>query len=150
MKTLLMTVLFMVSGSVFALDECFTGSWFDPDRVGEGINVEVNKDGALTVAYFYTFDKRGRQIWYSMIGEETLVMESTVVVDDVDFITKTVDVGTAAVEPITNDVMVFGYVRLIEWNPIRKEFTLCDKEADDTCEAIHVYRRLTQPIACTK
>ena len=60
-----------------ALDACYTGSWYDTQRDGEGINIEVLEE--LTVAYFYTFDKNDNQAWFTLLGDKILTMHQTVI-----------------------------------------------------------------------
>jgi hypothetical protein len=144
MKALLISLLLMLSTSVFAVEQCHTGSWFNPDRNGEGINIEFN-DG-LVVAYFYTFDQDGQQVWYTMVGDRVLTIETTVIVEDEsDFITKTVDSGVADIEIITDNVLVFKYNLILDNDG--DEFFLCE---GDQCKAERVYERITQPIPCGK
>lgn len=132
----------MISGTAFAVDSCHTGSWYDKKRNGEGINIEFLK-GAV-VGYIYTFDEYGRQIWYTMYGDEVLTIETTVVLDDSDFVTKTVDTGVASIKMITDDVMHFRYNFILEHDG-DGDFYLCE---DDRCKGERVYERLTQPIPC--
>jgi len=147
MKYFLTILLAIFSINAFALDECFTGSWYDKNRSGEGINIEVNKGGALTVAYFYTFDEDRRQTWFTFVGEKTLTMYQTVLLDYDDFITDEESIGVGVVEPVTNDVLIFAYDRLIKWLPLEEKFVLCNGKFE-TCSATYIYRRLTQPVAC--
>ena len=46
----------------------YSGSWFDPDRPGEGFIVQVLKDGRALVQWM-TFDEVGDQMWMQGIGE---------------------------------------------------------------------------------
>jgi len=130
--------------AVLAVEQCHTGSWYDPNRNGEGINIEF-LDG-LVVGYIYTFDNHGKQIWFTMLGDKILTIETTVVVDDVDFLTKTVDTGVAEIDMITDNVLVFRYNLLLTHNG-DGDFYLCD---DPSCKGERVYERLTQPIPCVK
>jgi len=49
----LFATLFLFAGNAVALDSCVTGSWYSPERSGEGISIEVTDD--LIVAYLYTY-----------------------------------------------------------------------------------------------
>ena len=127
-----------------AIDACYTGSWYDTKRDGEGINIEVLED--LTVAYFYTFDKGGNQVWYTLIGDKILTMHQTVIVEDPDeFITKTVLVGEAEIEVLTNDEIFYQFN--IVWGYVDGKLKRC---TGDRCEGKYLYRRITQPIPCMK
>ena len=59
----------VVDGS-FSITPGITGSWFDSDRAGEGFNVEVvgPVNALQMVAYFYTYDEEGSQMWLSGAG----------------------------------------------------------------------------------
>ncbi|KAA9133467.1 hypothetical protein F3N42_03700 [Marinihelvus fidelis] len=52
------------------LTECENGSWYDRERSGEGINLEVLDENF--VAYFYTYEPRGEiadQTWFLILGD---------------------------------------------------------------------------------
>lgn len=53
----------------FVVTSDIGGTWFDPERSGEGFMVDVAKDGVVAVSY-YTYDKQGRQMW--IIGAGTV------------------------------------------------------------------------------
>lgn len=143
LRSIAIAALVLFSINANALDRCYSGSWSDSQREGEGINIEMN-DGVI-VAYFYTFDVEGRQVWFTMLGESVLTMMTTVLLDDVDFITKTVDTGVAFIEPITANAIRFRYQHIIEWLPVEQEMVICK---GDHCKADRLYKRITQPIAC--
>ena len=49
----------------FTITAGITGSWYDPERDGEGYNIEIvgsSLDPQL-LAYFYTYDDAGNQMW---------------------------------------------------------------------------------------
>ncbi len=48
-------------------DSGYSGSWFDPAHNGEGIILEVLKDGTVVVQWF-TYDKNGGQMWIQGSG----------------------------------------------------------------------------------
>jgi len=55
----------------FNIIPCITGSWFLPERDGEGYNIEIigsELDPDL-LAYFYTYDDAGNQMWLVGAGE---------------------------------------------------------------------------------
>jgi len=145
MKTLLMTVLLMVSGSAFALDACLTGAFHDKERVGEGIQMEFLND-KISAGFFYTFvDKR--PMWYVMSGEEVITLYQVQIVEDdgIDFITKETAVGVASVEFITDNAVLWEFVILQEFDYDKGRFTLCK---GDHCTGSYLYSRITQPIGC--
>jgi len=143
MKAFLTILLFLFSTTAFALDACYTGSWFDPLRDGEGINIEANDQNV--VAYFYTFDRNDRKAWFTLIGDRVLAIFDTILIDDkyLDFRTETVLVGSAIIEPLTNNDLYFQYQFDLEYkNGIKYECV------GDICTGNYLYRRLTQPIPC--
>jgi hypothetical protein len=145
---MLLLCLMLISSSSLALDSCFTGSWFDPVRDGEGINIEVN-DG-LVVAYFYTYDRRQEKTWFTLLGDQVLVIMDTFKVVDKyqDFKTQTVLVGSASIEPLTPNAVYFVYQFDLEYkNGIKYE---CITTDNFSCKGTYLYRRLTQPIPCGK
>ena len=145
MKTLLMTVLLMVSGSAFALPACMTGSYFDPEQAGFGVNIEAYEK--ITAAYLYTFDKDFRPIWYVMVGDEVLTMSVTYVIDDKVFITREVDVGVAEIIPLADGVIRFRYTLIAEVDPDGGKLSLCRGEH---CTGDFVFKQITRPIPCDK
>ncbi len=57
-------------GPSFNITPGITGSWFDPTRDGEGFNVEVigSTLEPQFLAYFYTYDDSGNQMWLTGVG----------------------------------------------------------------------------------
>jgi len=55
--------------SDFVITSGISGTWWDPERSGEGFMIDVAKDGLVVVSY-YTYDKQGRQMW--VIGAGTV------------------------------------------------------------------------------
>jgi hypothetical protein len=57
--------------SDFTITPGISGSWFDQAREGEGFNIEIG--GPVLephmVAYFYTYDNSGNQMWVNGFGE---------------------------------------------------------------------------------
>ena len=128
-----------------ALDNCMTGSWYDPERDGEGINIE--SDGDVTIAYFYTFNRSDKSVWYTMVGGTYLAMYDTFKVDDEfkDFRTETKLVGTASLEPLGFNNIYFQYEFDLEYKNGVKYYCV-----GEICKGSYLYRRLTQPIPCGK
>ena len=55
--------------SNFVITNGISGTWWDPQRSGEGFMIDVAQDG-LVVVSFYTYDTMGQQMW--VIGAGTL------------------------------------------------------------------------------
>ena len=49
----------------YTIVPCITGSWYDPARDGEGYNIEITGSSLdpQVLAYFYTYDENGDQMW---------------------------------------------------------------------------------------
>ena len=58
-------------GSSFSIAPSITGSWYDPARDGEGYNIEIIGPSLepLMLAYFYTYDDTGNQMWLVGTGK---------------------------------------------------------------------------------
>ena len=55
--------------SDFIVTSGISGTWYDPERSGEGFMIDVARDGVVAVS-FYTYDTQGRQMW--IIGAGTV------------------------------------------------------------------------------
>jgi hypothetical protein len=57
--------------SDFTITAGITGSWYDSTRSGEGFNFEILGTALepLLLAYFYTFDDSGNQMWLTGVAE---------------------------------------------------------------------------------
>ncbi|MGB5292522.1 MAG: hypothetical protein WBN41_13855 [Lysobacterales bacterium] len=55
--------------SAYIVNSSISGTWYDPNRSGEGFMIDVARDGIVAVSY-YTYDKQGRQMW--IIGAGTV------------------------------------------------------------------------------
>lgn len=55
--------------SGFVITSGISGTWWDPQRNGEGFMIDVAQDGLVVVSY-YTYDTMGQQLW--VIGPGTL------------------------------------------------------------------------------
>ena len=69
--------------SALTITGAFSGSWYDPSENGHGFNIEVisGPDGNIVLAYWYTFDEDGNQVWgfgTGMVDRDTvfIAMES--------------------------------------------------------------------------
>ncbi len=84
MKSILKYIAFSMVGlwavtSVHAITitSDFTGAWFQPATVGQGIQLQVLSNGSAG-AFWFTFDGNGNQVWALGTGQitgDTLVME---------------------------------------------------------------------------
>ena len=107
-KLLLLLILFSVNA--FALDECYTGSWFE--EPGEGINIEVlnplpDVDGMdeRTIGYFYTYGPDGNHRWYVMdfgIGDVGPMYSTNAQGDESE-------VGSASLDAIDSKTLLFVF-----------------------------------------
>ncbi len=103
-------------GALFAgnrlIDGSLSGSWYHPDRAGEGFMIEVLPDGRV-IASWYTYDAEGRQVWLYGTGE----------IDEQ---------GVARVEVYITDGARFGSafdpndVNLVLWGTLTFRFSDCD------------------------
>lgn len=59
------------AANALTITGAFTGSWSDPGENGHGFNFEVipGPNGNIVVAYWYTFDENGNQVWGFGTGE---------------------------------------------------------------------------------
>lgn len=81
MQFLILAILLATPGlSVAASDELYTeaegfeinnalsGTWYNPDRDGEGFMIDVANAGHIVIS-FYTYDKVGQQLWLIGTGD---------------------------------------------------------------------------------
>jgi len=144
-KLLLILTLFLLSTTAQALDPCMTGSWYDPEQSGFGVNIEAHD--VYTASYLYTFDGDSRPVWYVMLGDKILTMSVAYVLDDDDFITKEVEVGVAEIIPITDGVIRFRYSLIAEVDPDGGGVRIC---RGDHCDGDYIFKQLTRPLECEK
>ncbi len=132
----------------FYMTPGLTAAWYNGDRDGEGFNVEVTPDGqgGLTfVAFFYTFDDMGNQVY---------LVASAGVHNDHSHVTVYITDGANWGENFDpNDV------NLTEWGAGRFAASDCDTmtfrltpneamQAKGFTELSYDLERLTQPVAC--
>ena len=71
MKILLSLLCVFSTASLFGDDvsirPSWSGSWFNPEQSGHGINVQ-NLDDERTVIYWYTYDLEGKPFWLEALG----------------------------------------------------------------------------------
>ncbi len=138
MKTLINLLFISVffSTPLFALDSCLSGSWYNPDNPGSGIDVQVLEN--QTVAYYFAYGSAG-QAWYVMLGEDQnlrMISTSRQGNDVSEF-----DVGSARIEPIDNNTISFSYDIIIDAST--RSWCLSWFCSDEL-----IYKRLTTPIPC--
>ena len=56
-------------GSDYIVSSGISGTWYEPERSGEGFMIDVAKDGVVAVS-FYTYDTLGNQMW--LVGPGTV------------------------------------------------------------------------------
>lgn len=132
----LLVLLLALSTPVLALDNCMTGSYYDPDFPGQGINVEALENS--TLVYFYNADGT----WLLLQGKE-------------DFDLKTYQnafgephlIGDGYIEADGYNAVWFGYVMGLDLRDygFYRPTPWCLRT---DCEVDYKYVRLTQPIPC--
>lgn len=125
--------------TVQAFDNCMTGSWYDPEISGSGINIEVLD--SQVIAYYYRGAGETRD-WFTMSGprpEDDLVglkfKEFTTGGNMVS--------GDAYIEILDTNTIQFGYVREFNFNELGSGIPWCIG-----CVGEFQYVRLTAPIPC--
>jgi hypothetical protein len=125
--------------AVVTVDACITGSWFDPENNGEGINVEVLPNGTIVV-YFY---RKADVSWVLLTGDYNGLVAYQPFADRVD------EIGDGYIKVIDEDTVEFGwdfglYLAPSNWD----EDTVIPWCLNGSCEGVVEYTRLTQPIPC--
>jgi hypothetical protein len=113
------------------LDPCMSGSFYDPDAPGEGINVEVLED--QVVVYFYRADG----VWFVLQDGEVYQ----------PYAGEIYDVGRGVFEPISQDEVYFSYDLLLDSTQVSQHRPIPWCLRSD-CEDEMILQRLTQPIPC--
>ena len=107
MKTLMLSILMLMSAPLLALDPCMTGSWYETD--GEGINIEVLSP-ERTIGYWYGYGTKGNQRWYTMdFGADG---SGTIYTTDIG--RGLHEVGKASLDAIDSDTLLFVYNIIID------------------------------------
>lgn len=132
---LLIVIMFLLPAKSWALDACYTGSWYDPAAPGEGISVEVLEDQVLV--YFYREDGE----WFALQGSADELVAYQPWAGEI------VGVGWGFLLPVTEDSVVFAYDLLldIEMATPRLPIPWCLRS---DCADEKKLTRLTQPIDC--
>ena len=50
------------------LDQRFNGAWYDPETEGQGLTLELGRDGESVSGFWYTYGENGSQRWFLMQG----------------------------------------------------------------------------------
>lgn len=140
MKFLAVIFLALLSSSVLArsepIDQCMTGSFYDPEAPGEGINIEVGE--SYTLVYFYRFDGT----WIVLQGDEYGDLQAYQNWGD-----GVQNVGVGRLVVIDQDTVEFSWDLILDLRFISFERPIPWCLHSD-CEGIVIYKRLTQPIDC--
>lgn len=151
MKAIIVILLCALSQPASAIDRCMTGSWFDPSRSHEGINIEVLGDNQV-VTYWYTyrfFDAR-EQNWLVFVGQPAQMAAFDIRLGSDNLIE--MEVGSGALTQV-NDNLTFDFDLVLELDQldfggvvdpdIRTPWCL-----DERCVGTLHLQRLTQPVPC--
>ena len=63
----LLSLLLLLFSGLATADGSLSGSWYNPDRNGEGFHIEILEDDKALVIWF-TYDGAGKQSWMLNIG----------------------------------------------------------------------------------
>jgi hypothetical protein len=145
MKYLLALLLtFGIVGSAHGVDECFTGSWYDPASAdSRGIDIQVLPTGVVA-GYFYTWYDTNREL-FLIIGPNDSDTQINLRGHQSLF-GGTAEVGTATIDIIDNDHMIFSHNWKYDHHNTDNTMRWCFAQ----CTAVYEYTRLTQPIPCEK
>jgi hypothetical protein len=64
-------------GTVATGEAAYSGAWFNPSRDGEGFVVEI-VDESQVLAYWFTYDLDGRQMWLLGVGQLNGSLQATI------------------------------------------------------------------------
>jgi hypothetical protein len=92
-------------------DSGFSGSWFDPSHNGEGVIIQVLKNGTVVIQWF-TYNETGEQMWLQGTGS---IVDGTLTVDNL-FSTA----GTAYGSGFNPDD-----IKVLPWGTLTMEFLSC-------------------------
>lgn len=117
MKYLMMAILLLLfTPQAVALDDvCAAGSWYAPERNGEGIVIDVTEK--YVAVYFFTHDGNGRD-WFLAVGDRSLNKElaevrldvyETMLLSNVPYETVEYKVGRAWLDFVDIDNLDFSY-----------------------------------------
>lgn len=146
MKNLFLAALagLMFSTSAMAIDECFTGSWYDAEaNDGRGLDFQVLANEQIA-GYFYT--------WYGAERDLFLVAGSSEGGGDnlwlsgyQSFYGGEMYAGTATISVVDNDTILFTHTWKYDARNTDSTMRWC---LNSTCTGEYEFTRLTQPIPC--
>lgn len=135
MKFVLAIILMAIGLNAQASDPIVTGSWYNPDRDGEGISLEVD------VGYFYTYGIRG-QSWYVL---QKVTPDKFIMWRPANLNEAAANVGTATVDVIDNDTIIFSYRLALDLDKRGLAFPHC---LGGHCSGVYEYIRQTHLMEC--
>ena len=143
MKTLIMIVMLMLSGSAVALDACFTGSWHDPlTNNAEGLNIEVMPQ--TVVGYYYTWYYGNRNV-YTMSGANDI--DGAAVMNTY----ASYEAGRLTSWAGVSDITVLDDNNIMFHHSLKYDFLREDAAIPwcfYICDQTLWFERLTQPVEC--
>lgn len=125
----------LIAPRAWALDACYTGSWYDPAAPGEGVSVEVLDDTVLV--YFY----RGDGEWFALQGDDVGLTAYQLWAGQV------IEVGSGAFVPVGPNTAIFVYGLLLDLEIASPQFPIPWCLRSDCSDEMEL-QRLTQPIPC--
>jgi hypothetical protein len=138
LTALLAGLLLVCTPLLFAdqsVDPCYTGSWYDPENPGSGVNVEVLE--TAVVVYFY----RAEGTWFVLQGDDDGLEAYQPWGDGIE------NVGDGYFAPVDNDTAAFGYDLLLDLERAAPGLPIPWCLRSD-CSGEFEYTRLTQPVPC--
>ena len=146
-KALVVLMALCVPTSVQALDNCYSGNWYDPANDGEGINIEVTQDKVVGHFYTWRFTDPQRDV-YTLSGVNEA--NDFVMLDgynDFYFFGDRVNMytGDALLEVVDEDNIIFSWI----WKHDRVSYPDIMRWCIGShCSGSVRYTRLTQPTEC--
>lgn len=143
MKYLLALLLtFGIVGSAHGVDECFTGSWYDPATDdGRGIDIQVLPSGKVA-GFFYTWYGTEREL-FVISGPNDSDTQLTLTGNQ-SLSDGTHAVGTATLDILDNNHLIFSHSWKYDFRNTGNTMRWCFSG----CSGVYEYTRLTQPIPC--
>ncbi len=135
--------LFGLVGSVQALDNCYSGSWYDSTTSdGRGIDIQV-LDSGLVTGYFYTWHSERRELFLLTTNPDAKKDEAFVQLDGwQSLVAGTSLVGEARLEAGENGTLIFSHSWVNDMHNTANTMRWCVTG----CDAVYTYQRLTQPV----
>lgn len=145
MKLLLITLITLFSANAFALDQCYSGAWYEPATSGEGIDLQVSDEKIVLYRYAYLNGKPNYWVTslpntdtdtYQFRANQTLKSDGVIDVYDVGTITLKTSEGRL--------MMSWNYDINIQQSAAGGSIWCLSGECSGSKELI----RLFQPVAC--